>query len=330
MADLSVKYMGLHLKNPIIVGSSGLSQSIDDLRKLEDSGVGAVVVRSMFEEQIYLDADYKRLNPDDKNLNHIEHFETLDYTEKRVRREYLSSFVKTIEEAKEKLQIPVISSINCISARGWMSFATRLQDAGADAIELNIAIQPFSPVMSAADIEQLHLEIIYKVRDTVDIPVAVKISPYFSDMSRVIDHIAQTGVNGIVLFNRFISPDIDIEKMKVTFANRYSSTCEMSNPLRWVAMKSETTPCDLCASTGIHNGADVIKILLAGGAATQIVSTIYKNGAKQVALMLDEMNNWMAAKGYGNIGQFAGIMRHHVETDTPASYERMQFMKYYR
>ena len=329
MADLSVKYMGLHLKNPIIVGSSGLTTTINDLQTLEQSGVGAVVMKSVFEEQIYLDLDYLQQNDVADNLSQLQHFETSDYTEKRIRREYLSSCEYNIREAKRKLSIPVIASINCISASGWTSFASRLQDAGADAIELNIAIQPFSPALSAADIEQLHLDIIHKVRSEVSIPVAVKLSPFFSDLSRMIDDVAATGVNGIVLFNRFIGPDIDINNMKVLIAaNKYSSSSELPNTLRWIAMKSGEVPCDLGASTGIHTGADIIKILLAGGAATHIVSTIFTNGTAQVAVMLKDIETWMTEKGYDNISRFAGTMN-SLETNTPVSFERMQFMKFY-
>ena len=329
MADLSVKYMGLHLKNPIIAGSSGLTATINDLQTLEQSGVGAVVMKSVFEEQIFLDVDYLREHDLVNNLSHIQHFETSDYTEKRIRREYLESCEQNIREAKKKLTIPVIASINCIFAGGWTSFASRLQDAGADALELNIAIQPFSKIYSATDIEQLHLDIIHKVRAELTIPIAVKISPYFANLNRVIDNIAATGVDGIVLFNRFISPDIDIKKMQVVVAsNKYSSSAELTNSLRWIAMKCGEVPCDLCASTGVHTGADVIKILLAGGAATQIASAIYNNGAKQVGLMLEELETWMAEKGYDSVSRFAGTMS-SLETNTPVSYERIQFMKYY-
>ena len=328
MTDLSVSYMGLQLKNPIIAGSSGLTTSINDLQALEQNGVAAVVMQSLFEEQIYLDADDKRLT-DTKNNFCEQYFETVDFSETRVRREYLSTCAQNIREAKEKLSIPVIASINCISVGGWTSFADRLQDAGADALELNIAVQPFSPVLSAADIEQLHIDIIHKVRAAVSIPVSVKLSPFFADLSRMINNIAATGVNGIVLFNRFVSSDIDINKMQVTTeSNRYSSSSEMTNTLRWIAMKSGELPCDLCASTGIHTGSDVIKILLAGGVATQIVSTLYNNWSGHVAVMLKKIEKWMIEKEYDHVSQFSGKMS-YVETNTPASYERTQFMKYH-
>jgi len=329
MTDLSVNYMGLQLKNPIIVGSSGLTQSIDDLQILEQSGVGAIVMKSVFEEQIFLDVDYLQQNVVADNLCRLQHFTTSDYTERNVRREYLVCCEQNIREAKKKLNIPVIASINCIFASGWTSFASRLQDAGADALELNVAIQPFSKIFSATDIEQLHLDVINNVCNEVSIPVAIKISPYFSDLSRVIDHFAETGIKGIVLFNRFISPDIDIKKMQLSLSsNKFSTSAELTNSLRWIAMKSDELPCDLCASSGVHTGADVIKILLAGGKATQIVSTIYNNGATHVAVMLKEIETWMAEKGYHEVSQFTGKMS-SLETNTPASYERMQFMKYY-
>jgi len=323
MLDLSVKYMGLQLKNPIIAGSSGLSQTIDDMHNLQDSGVSAIVMKSIFEEQIFLDASHQKYN----TFANAPYFETVDYIENRIRREYLSGCMETISQAKKLIGIPIIASINCISASGWTSFASKLQDAGADALELNIAVQSFDPLVSAEIIEELHLQIIEKVLASVSIPVAVKISPYFADMSRVIERIAATGVKGIVLFNRFISPDIDTEAMRTILNNRFSASTEMSNSLRWIAMKSDTTPCDLCASTGVHSGNDVIKILLSGGAAAQVVSTLYQMGLKQVEIMLEEIKAWMTNKGFSKIDQFAGAMR-HMHANTPASYERMQYMKY--
>ena len=328
MIDLSVKYMGLNLKNPIIAGSAGLTRTIDDLQRMEESGVSAIVMQSLFEEQIYLDINYKRLKDSGKNQIHVHYCESFDYIEKYHSSEYLSDYIHTIREAKKKLQIPIIASINCISSSGWTSFAAKLQEAGADAIELNIAVLSFNPVLSATDIEQLHLDIIHQVRAVVSIPVAVKISPFFTDLSRVIDDISATGVNGIVLFNRFFSPDIDIERMKVTVASKFTTSNALPNTLRWIAMKSDSVACDLCASTGIHTGGNVIKILLAGGTAAQIVSTLYRNGLKQVAVMLREIETWMKRKGFDCIDQFAGKMS-CFETGTPATYERIQFMKYY-
>jgi len=328
MPDLSVKYMGLNLKNPIIAGSSGLTRSIDDLQRMEESGVAAIVMQSLFEEQIYLDMDFKRLKVSEKNSIHAHHSKSFDYVETHVREGHLSDYVQTIHNAKKKLKIPVIASINCISSCGWTSFASRLQDAGADAIELNIAVLSIDPLLSAIDIEQLHLDIIHQVRAVVNIPIAVKISPFFTNHSHVIDDIAAAGVSGIVLFSRFFSPDIDIENMKVTIASKYTTSNALPNTLRWIAMKSGTVSCDLCASTGVHSGGNVIKILLAGGAATQIVSTLYRNGLGHVAVMLSEIETWMNKKGYDSIDQFAGMMG-CFETNSPATYERIQFMKYY-
>jgi len=329
MPDLSVKYMGLNLKNPIIAGSSGLSRTVDDLQRMEESGVAAVVMQSLFEEQIFLDVDFKMLKDGKKNSIHTRYSRSFDYIETNTRNEYLLGYTNTIREAKKKLQIPLIASINCISACGWTSFASRLQDAGADAIELNIAVLTLSPLLSANDIEQLHLDIIHQVRAVVNIPVSVKISPFFTDPSHVIDNIAATGVNGIVLFSRFFSPDIDIENMKVTVASKFTTPNALPNTLRWIAMKSGTVSCDLCASTGVHSGGNVIKILLAGGTATQIVSTLYRNGLGHATVMLNEIEAWMERKGYDSIDQFAGKMR-FFESNTPAgTFERIQFMKYY-
>ncbi len=328
MAELSVKYLGLHLKNPIIAGSSGLTRSIVDLQRLEQSGVAAVVMKSLFEEQIFLDADHYLRKANEDSMMYLRSSETFDYIDTHIKTEYLANYIQTVREAKQKLRIPVIASINCVSSSGWTSFATKLQEAGADALELNIALQAYDSVLSAADIEQIHLDIINKIRKTVSIPVTVKISPYFADLSRVIDNLSETGINGLVLFNRFFSPDINIDNRQVVATNMFSTPAELSNTLRWIAMKSGSVSCDLCASTGVHSGRDVIKVLLAGGAATQVVSTIYNNGLEQIGDILSEIEKWMAQNGYNYIDQFAGTMS-RFETDTPTSYERIQFMKYY-
>ncbi len=328
MAELSVKYLGLNLKNPIIAGSSGLTRSVVDLQRLEESGVAAIVMKSLFEEQITLDSDHHQQKAGQDSMVYFRNSESFDYIDTHIKTQYLSDYIQTIREAKKKIHIPVIASVNCVSASEWTSFAVKLQDAGADALELNIALQPFNPALSSADIEQMHLDIIHKVRSVVKIPVAVKMSPYFADLSRVIDNIAKTGVGGIVLFNRFFSPDINIDNMQVVAANMFSTPAELSNTLRWTAIKSDSVSCDICASTGIHSGRDVIKVLLAGGAAVQVVSAIYNNGVGHIAVMLNEMEKWMSQKGYNYIDQFAGKMN-SFETDAPASYERIQFMKYY-
>ncbi len=328
MAELAVKYLGLNLKNPIIAGSSGLTRSVADFQKLEESGVAAIVMKSLYEEQIFLDTDYQLQQAHKDHMLYLANSETFDYIETHVKEKYISDYLQTIRDAKNKIQIPLIASINCVSASGWTSFAQKLQDAGVDALELNIAIQAYNPLLTAADIEKIHLDIIGKVTQTVKIPVAIKISPYFSDLSHIIDELSKTGVQGMVLFNRFFSPDINIDNMHVMAANMFSTPSELPNVLRWVAIKSKSVPCDLCASTGIHSGRDVIKMLLVGAAATQVVSTIYNNGLGHITTMLKEIDDWMNLNGYHYIDQFAGQMA-QFETDTPTAFERMQFMKYY-
>ncbi len=328
MAELSVKYLGLNLKNPIIAGSSGLTRSITDLERMQQSGVAAVVLKSLFEEQIFLDADYYLRKAHEDRMLYLRNSETFDYIDTHVKTKYLSDYTETIKEAKNRLQIPVIASVNCTSASGWTSFASKLQDAGADALELNIALQAFNPLLTSEDIEQMHIDIINKVHQAVTIPVAVKISPYFADLSRLTNNLAATGIKGLVMFNRFFSPDINIDNLQVMAANMFSTPAELPNTLRWIAAKAGTVPYDLCASTGVHSGRDVVKMLLAGAAATQVVSTLYHNGLDHVATMLQEIESWMLQKGDNYIDQFAGKMS-QFETGMPESYERIQFMRYY-
>ncbi|MDR2039119.1 MAG: dihydroorotate dehydrogenase-like protein [Bacteroidales bacterium] len=328
MVELSVKYLGLNLKNPVIAGSSGLTNSVNGLQRLEQSGVSAIVMKSLFEEQIYLNADYNIQEAKKNGMVYFRNSETFDYIDTTVKEEYLSNYLDTICEGKKKIQIPIIASINCVSAHEWISFASKLQDAGADALELNIALQGFNARLSSDDIEKRHLDIIHKVREKISIPLAVKISPYFADLSRFIDQLSGTGINGIVMFNRFFSPDINIDEMKVEAINTFSTPAELSNVLRWIAIKSSDVSCDLCASTGVHSGRDVIKMLLVGASAVQIVSTLYNNGLAHITTILDEIEKWMQHKGLHYIDQFSGKMN-QVETDSPMSYERIQFMKYY-
>ncbi len=326
--DLTTKYLGLNLRNPIIIGSSSLTESVENIKELEKNGAGAVILKSLFEEQIMLDAESSIKEAYASNLLYSQKSESLDYIDMHIRKEALTDYVELIKKAKREVVIPVIASINCVTASEWTTFAKSIEEAGADALEVNISILPSDTTMSSEKREKIFFDIIEKVKKEVSIPLAIKISPYFSNLAQMVSKISETGINGVVMFNRFYSPDFDINNFKEKSANTFSSPQEFNNVLRWVAIISGKTECDIAASTGIHDGQAVIKQILAGAKATQIVSTLYKNGVGQIQNMLKDIENWMDVKGYNYISQFRGKMS-QKEIDNPASFERVQFMKYF-
>jgi dihydroorotate dehydrogenase (fumarate) len=328
MADLSTKYLGLTLRNPIIIGSSGLTNSVEDIVKLEQNGAGAVVLKSIFEEQIMLEADWRMRKAEEDGLLYTEYSETLDYIDVHIKEKELGSYLDLIREAKSKVMIPVIASINAISGLEWVSFAKQIEQAGADALELNIFVMPFGFDKTCTDNQQTYFNIIKKVKALVSIPVSVKISPYFSNLGNVILRLEENGADGLVLFNRFSSPDIDIDKLKVTSADVLSTPPEMSNTLRWIAIMANRVKMDLAASTGIHDGEAVVKQLLAGATVTQVTSAIYKHGPEYISTIINFLSDWMDDKGFNYVDQVRGRLS-QASTENPDVYERMQFMRYF-
>ncbi len=319
--DLSISYMGLKLKNPIIAGSSGLTSTVESIVKLEEAGAGAIVVKSLFEEQIMMEIDSY-----DTGSYYVEGADYLSYF---VKDKNLKDYLTMLKGAKEKTNIPIIASINCTTSTEWISFAKDLESTGIDGIELNIFIIPSNIDQDSDEIEKKYFEIIKSVLKIVNIPVAVKISPYFSSLAKMIKKLSETGIKGLVLFNRFFSPDIDIENMSLISSDIYSSSHEISRPLRWIGLMSpHTKDCDISASTGIHNGYDLVKVLLAGATAAQITSTLYKNGFNQIEEMIKELKVWMTRHDYDKISDFKGKLAADQAQDN-ATYERAQFIKYY-
>ncbi len=328
MADLTTNYLGLTLNNPIIVGSSGLTDSVEKIKELERNGAGAVVLKSLFEEQILLEAEHKLKMAEKNNMMYAEHSETFDYIDLHIKEKELNNYLELIGKAKKEVMIPVIASVNCITSQEWTSFARDIEKAGADALELNIFIMPFNLEKESADIEKVYYEILEKVKQQVSIPVSVKISPYFANLGKVIKNLSDKGADGIVLFNRFASPDIDIEKLKVTHANIYSTPEEIHNSLRWIAILGKRVKCDLAASTGAHDGEAVIKQILAGASVVQVASAIYKNGPDYIIQMKNKLHDWMDSKGFLYIDQFKGRLSRE-KSENPEVFERIQFMKYF-
>jgi dihydroorotate dehydrogenase (fumarate) len=324
MANISTTYMGLKLASPVIVASSGLTNKLDNIKTFERLGAGAVVLKSLFEEQIR-QVISNHISSDHSNLIYPEAF---DYISNYSRDEQVSKYLDLIYEAGKQSSIPVIASVNCVSSLEWTTYARQFEDAGAHAIELNIFVLPSDPSVSGDQNEQVYFDIISQVLAQVKIPVSVKISYYFSSLAKTARELSWTGIKGLVMFNRFYSPDIDIDNMKVISSNIFSSPEEITTSLRWVAMLSDRLHCDVCASTGVHDGNGLIKQLLAGAKAVQVASTLYKNGYERIASMNNELKNWMIANNYRNTSDFIGILSQKKDFN-PAALERVQFMKYF-
>ncbi len=325
MTDLTTRYLGLTLKSPIIAGSSGLTNSIDKLKKLEEHGAGAVVLKSLFEEQIHFESQ-KQIR--DNQGSGFGYAEAYDLISNYSRDHQLGEYLNLIKQAKKELSIPVIASVHCYSATEWVNFAKKIEDAGADALELNIFIIPTDIDKTGDDYKDIYLEIIKKVKASTKLPLSVKVGSYFTDMAHWINKLSWSKVDGIVLFNRFYNPDIDIEKMKIIGGGRFSNADEYHNSMRWIGILSENVRCDLCASTGIHNGKTVIKQLLSGAKAVQMVSVLYKKGFEEIENANEFIKQWMKSHGYDKLSDFAGSMSMH-KSDDPLAYTRVQFMKHF-
>jgi dihydroorotate dehydrogenase (fumarate) len=322
--DLSTKYMGLSLRNPLIIGSCGLTNSVEKVIELEKGGAGAVVLKSLFEEQINHQIA-KSLSQTDS----VYHYpEATDYISNYSKEHDISQYLDLIRKCKAAVKIPVIASINCISASEWIAFARKIQEAGADALELNIFILPSDPKRNSEQNEKVYFDIVMAVMKEISLPVAVKISPYFAGLANTALKLSWTGIAGMVLFNRFYSPDIDIKTMGVVPSHVLSTPEEMSLSLRWVAMLSDRVHCDIAASTGIGNGESVVKQLLAGAMATQVVSAIYKGGNGVIGEMLKTIEAWMKEKNFTTTKDFIGRMS-LSQGDNPGAWERVQFMKHF-
>ncbi len=328
MADLTTKYLGLTLRSPIIIGSSGLTDSVEKIKELEKNGAGAVVLKSLFEEEIMMEIEDKIKRADEDKFMYSKYSESFDYIDMHVKGNRLDEYTTLIKEAKKEVLIPVIASVNCISSHEWTSFAKQIENAGADALELNIFVLPADINADAEQYQKVYFEIIEKIKKQISIPVAIKISPYFSNLGHVVNKLSKTGIEGIVMFNRFYSPDFDIDNLKMLSANMLSNPAEQHNTLRWIAIMSGNVDCDIAASTGIHDGEAVVKQILAGANAVQVVSAIYKHGPDYIVEMLKNVEDWMDKKGYNYIDQFKGKMS-QTESEHPAAYERIQFMKYF-
>lgn len=325
MANLETTYLGLKLKNPLVAASSGITNSAEKIKKLEQAGIGAVVLKSVFEEQINNEVTSMLM----QDFQNAAYPEAEDYIRNYLRDNTLSKHIKLIEEAKKSVDIPVIASVNCVSASEWTTFAKDFQEAGADALELNIFYVPVDRHEKPGVVEQLYIDVLEKVKKEVSIPVSVKIGLYHSNIIGMVDKLKANGAKGVVMFNRFYEPDIDLDKLELTSSEIFSSPVEIRHTLRWVGLvSSEIADIDIAASTGIHDGQSVVKQILAGAKVAQLCSTLYVNGNDVIAAMISEMETFMRKWNFKRLEDFRGRLSYKNIPD-PMIYERSQFMKYF-
>jgi dihydroorotate dehydrogenase (fumarate) len=321
MINLSAKYMGLNLKNPVIVSSCSLSHSAEGVKRLAEAGAGAVVLKSLFEEQILSDTQNLEVA-----AQSVSHTEEIDYLRQMGMTHKSDEYLKMIEKSKEAVDIPVIASINCISDSAWTDYAKYIEAVGADGLELNIALMPNKLEDKPEEIEKKIFRIVDTVKHNVNIPIAVKLGPYFTSIPKVVSGIRKSGASALVLFNRFYQPDIDIHTFEFQSKNRYSSPGEMSTTLRWIAILYKKIGCSLIANTGIHDGEAAIKNILAGASAVQICSTLYINGLSQIENILFTIEEWMRRNEYETLDDFRGIISQKNSLQ-PEYYERQQYIR---
>jgi len=323
MANIGTTYLGLDLKSPVIVGSSPLTDSVESIKKLEAAGAGAVVLKSLFEEQIMMDVDALRVN----NM-HNTYSDTESYFQYFTREKSIGDYLKMIKQAKEETNIPIIASINCMNAGEWVTFAKKIEEAGADAIELNVFNLPADEEFTGGDYERIYFDIVHEVQQQSQIPVSIKLSSYFSGLANFAKRLCHSKIDALVLFNRFYEPDVNIEKMEIQSKSFRSISSDNSQVLRWLGILSPKLHCDLAASTGVTDGETLIKNLLVGAKAGMVVSQILKEGVGVISQMNKDLEEWMDKKGFEKTSDFIGKLN-QKSVDKPILFERSQFMRYF-
>lgn len=322
--DLRTKYLGLELKNPLIVAACPLTQSIDNLKRLEEHGAAAAVMPSLFEEQItHEEVEFSRAH----DFGTESFAESLTYFPEPA--EYRATpdiYLDTIRDAKKAVSMPIIGSLNGVSRGGWTEYARRIEEAGADALELNIYLIAADMNLSGSQIEEKYLELVAAVKQSLSIPLAVKVGPYFSSPGHMAKRIAEAGADGLVLFNRFLQPDIDLEDLEISPKLKLSNPYELLLPLRWVAILHGRVSASLALTSGIHDAKGLIKALLAGADAGMVASALYQGGLEKAATILGGLAEWMAEKEYVSVEQLKGSMSQENCPD-PAAFERGNYMK---
>ncbi len=322
--DLTTNYLGLKLRSPLVVSASPLSENLDNLKRMEDAGASAIVLNSLFEEQLRQD----RLELNQNLQQGTESFaESLTYFPEA--EEYHlgpEEYLKHVAAAKKTTRVPVIASLNGSSAGGWTSYAKQIQQAGADALELNIYYIPTDMNLTGTEVEMTYLDILKSVKSNVTIPVAVKLSPFFSNFANMAKRLDQAGANGLVLFNRFYQPDIELETLEVKPNILLSTPMAMRLPLRWIALLHGRVNASLAATSGIHRASDALKMLMAGADVTMLCSTLLRHGIPQIAAIERDLVSWLTEHEYESVSQLKGSLS-QKNCAEPAAFERAQYMK---
>lgn len=322
--DLTTTYLGKILKNPLVASASPLSRRLDNIRRLEDAGAGAVVLFSLFEEEILHES---------RELDHYLTYGAESYAEAvsyfpQPEEFYLGpeAYLEHIRQAKAAVDIPIIGSLNGVSPGGWINYARKIEAAGADALELNLYYIPTDPALSSDDVERLYLNTLKMVRQSVNIPVALKLSPFFSALANMAKQFDEAGANALVLFNRFYQPDLDLENLEVVPNVILSTPQAMRLPLRWIAILYGRIKADLAATSGIHTAQDVLKMLMAGANVTMMASALLHHGIDYLRQVLRELETWMEEHEYDSVRQMQGSMSQKSVAE-PAAFERANYIK---
>ncbi|MEI8188967.1 MAG: dihydroorotate dehydrogenase-like protein [candidate division NC10 bacterium] len=327
MSDLSTSYLGLSLKNPLVVSPSPLCEDLGAIRKMEDAGASAVVLHSLFEEQLTLnsqDLDRFLTSGTESFAEALSYFPDMGQFTLGP-----EAYLEHIQKAKKAVKIPIIGSLNGVSTGGWVSFAKKIEQAGADALELNVYYIATDPEMSGPQVEQMYADLVRDVRGSLKIPIAVKLGPYFSSMASVARRLEQAGANGLVLFNRFYQPDFDLEKLEVTPNLNLSRSEELRLRLCWVAILSGRIKADMAITGGVHTAEDVIKSMMAGAKVAMMTSALLKNGIEHLKTVREGIEAWMEKHEYASIRQMQGSMSQKSVAE-PAAFVRANYMKVLR
>lgn len=320
MLDISVGYMGLSLKAPFLAASSGYTADVDKIVALAHSGIGAIVLKSLFEEQINNEVQFL----EDQSA---EYPENADFLQRYITNHSVAKYLDLIKEVKQRVDIPVIASINCFNRGNWVAFAKDIESAGADGLEINIYSLPLSAVKNSNEIEMEYNNVVKAVSDAVKIPIAVKIGENFTNLPNFVCSLQGYGANAVVLFNRFYRPDISLKKLKIVTASPFSSKGEYTRELRWIAIISSLVRgLDLSASTGVHEAATAIKLMLAGAKTVQLCSVLYQQGPFVVSNFIEDLKGFMQENGFTRIADFYGMLN-YGKIGHPEKFERVQFLK---
>jgi dihydroorotate dehydrogenase (fumarate) len=324
MADLSTSYMGLELKSPVVPSASPLSRELDNIKKMEDAGAGAVVLYSLFEEQIDQEAEFLDHMIEDVKYRYAEMIDLFPPQEEYRRDE--KEYLELIRKAKKAVDIPIIPSLNGYGMGGWLRYAALFEEAGADAVELNVYYLPTSHRLTGAQVESQYFEILREVVQQVDIPVAVKLGPFFSSIPHVATLLDRGGAEALVLFNRFYQPDFDIENLESVRRLTLSSSPEMLLPLRWIAILYGKLNASMALTTGIHTADDVVKAILAGADVANVCSVLLKKGIGELRELVTGLEAWMDEHEYASIKKMKGILSHQ-KSPNPSAFERANYVQ---